>query len=242
MDDLLQQRRMKMNKAVIYVRCSTQRQAKSGLGLEDQRERCLSFCKERGVEVIGIYVDEGVSGKVEPDKRPYLSQALQVARQEGAKIVVAKLDRLSREVHCVAGLMKHQVDFVVVEHPEAPSFLLHILASMNQFEREQISKRTKDALAVAKQRGVKLGGSNPVIRNAVKKQSIETIAKYRPILMECYNNKELTYRGKPSMTKIAKHLTEIGIETPRGKTTWSSQQIKQLFAKFEDNPFKGGES
>ena len=128
--------------------------------------------------------------------------------------------------------MRHQVDFVVCDHPDAPSFLLHILASMNQFEREQISKRTKDALAVAKARGVKLGASNPKVREGVVAQSQRTVAKYRAIIVACLHNPELTYRGKPSMNKIAKWLTDKGIETPRGKKVWNHKQVSQIIAKF----------
>ena len=227
-----------MNKAIIYIRVSTSKQGHSGLGLEDQTNKCVQFCKDQGLEILDLYCDADVSGKIAPEERPELSKALQRAKEEGAKIVVKSLCRLSREVYHVSGLMRHQIDFVVCDHPNAPSFLLHILASMGQFEREQISKRTKDALAVAKERGVKLGSDNPIIRQAIEKQSLETINTYRPILMECFHNPQLTYRGKPSMNKIAKWLTENEIQTPRGKTTWSAQQVKQLFAKFEDNPFK----
>lgn len=231
-----------MNKAVIYIRVSTSKQGHSGLGLEDQTNKCVQFCKEQGLEIIDLYCDSDVSGKIDPENRPALSKALQRAKEEGAKIVVKSLCRLSREVYHVSGLMKHQIDFVVCDHPNAPSFLLHVLAAMGQFEREQISKRTKDALSVAKERGVKLGTNNPIIQKAAlegtRRQSIETIKTYRPILMECFHNPQLTYNGKPSMNKIANWLTEKGIQTPRGKTTWSSQQVKQLFDKFEDNPFK----
>ena len=228
-----------MKKAIIYIRVSTSKQGKSGLGLEDQTNKCLQFCQEQGLEVLDVYCDSDVSGKIDPEERPALSKALQHAKNEGARIVVKSLCRISREVYHVSGLMRHNIDFVVCDHPNAPSFLLHVLAAMGQFEREQISKRTKDALAVAKKRGVKLGSNNPVIKAAIEKQSLQTIKTYHPILMKCLQNEELTYRGKFSMNKTAKWLTENEVKTPRGKTTWSAQQVKQLFSKFkdEDNPF-----
>ena len=221
-----------MKKSIIYLRVSTAKQGKSGLGLEDQKNKCLSFCKDRGMEVLGIYTDTDVSGKIAPDERPALSQALQRAKEENAQIVVKSLCRISREVYHVSGLMRHQVDFVVCDHPNAPSFLLHVLAAMGQFEREQISKRTKDALAVARDRGVKLGASNPKVREGVVAQSQRTVAKYRAIITECLHNPELTYRGKPSMNKIARWLTDRGIETPRGKKVWGHKQVSQIIAKF----------
>ena len=91
------------------------------------------------------------------------------------------------------------------------------------------NRLTKQGLKVAKERGVKLGGANPIIRQAVEKQSLKTIKKYKPIFEDCLKNPALTYRGKTSLNAIARYLTEQGVETPRGKLVWSSQQVKQIF-------------
>jgi DNA invertase Pin-like site-specific DNA recombinase len=219
-----------MTKAIIYVRVSTAKQGRSGLGLEDQTNKCLSFCKEREMEVLDIYCDADVSGKIDPDQRPALSQALQQAKLEGAKIIVKSLCRLSREVYHVSGLMRHQVDFVVCDHPNAPSFLLHILASMNQFEREQISKRTKDALAVAKKRGVKLGTHIPSVREAHLRRGRSTFMKLYPHIQQA--GSDLENEGKKATTRaIANLLNEREVPTPSGKGKWQSAQITRLLAR-----------
>lgn len=219
-----------MSKAIVYIRVSTSKQGKSGLGLEDQTNKCVQFCQEQGLELLDIYCDSDVSGKIAPENRPALSKALERAREEGAKIVVKSLCRLSREVHDVSGLMRHQVDFVVVDHPNAPSFLLHILASMNQFEREQISKRTKDALSVAKERGVKLGQHNPKVREAHLKRGKDTFMKLFPHVQQAQS--DLQMQGLKATTRaIANLLNEREVPTPSGKGKWQSAQITRLFAK-----------
>lgn len=225
-----------MTKAIIYIRTSTSKQAKSGLGLEDQTNKCLTFCEEREMQVLDIYCDSDVSGKIDPDQRPALSQALQRAKEEGAKIIIKSLCRISREVYHVSGLMRHNVDFVVCDHPDAPSFLLHILASMNQFEREQISKRTKDALAVAKERGVKLGSNNPIIRQAASKgkakQSLATLHRCIPHIHSAMEH--LKANNRPiNNSQIANVLNDSNVETPSGKGKWQSKQVARLLKKWE---------
>ena len=225
-----------MKKAIIYIRVSTSKQGKSGLGLEDQTNKCLQFCQEQGLEVLDVYCDSDVSGKIAPDQRPALSQALQRAKEEGAQIVVKSLCRISREVYHVSGLMRYNIDFVVCDHPNAPSFLLHVLAAMGQFEREQISKRTKDALAVAKKRGVKLGTNNPVIREGLVNYHLQrgqsTFDKLSPHVGNAFIN--LQDSGKrPTMRAVANLLNEWEVPTPSGKGSWQATQVHRIMKRLK---------
>jgi DNA invertase Pin-like site-specific DNA recombinase len=144
---------------VTYLRVSTGRQGRSGLGLEAQREAVESFAAREGYEVAHEFVEvESGKGSDALDKRPQLADALQRARRLRCAILVAKLDRLSRDVHFISGLMSKRVPFVVAElGNDVDPFMLHIYAALAEKERALISARTRAALAAAKARGVKLG-------------------------------------------------------------------------------------
>jgi DNA invertase Pin-like site-specific DNA recombinase len=151
---------MQAAQAVAYVRVSTQGQAKSGLGLDAQRDAIAAFAKAEGFTVASVF-EEHESGKGADalDRRPQLAAAIKAARKLGAPIIVSKLDRLSRDVHFISGLMVHRVPFVVTElGADVDPFVLHLFAALAQKERALISKRTKEGLASAKRRGVALGG------------------------------------------------------------------------------------
>ena len=153
-------------KLVAYVRVSTGAQGRSGLGLAAQRELIARFAQANGFEVVAEHQEiETGQGADALDRRPMLRQALAQAKKLACSIVVAKLDRLSRDVHFISGLMAQRVPFLVADlGPRVPSFMLHIYAAFAQEERRMISERTKAALAAAKARGVKLG--NPHIEVA----------------------------------------------------------------------------
>jgi DNA invertase Pin-like site-specific DNA recombinase len=140
-------------KFVAYYRVSTAEQGKSGLGLEAQRKAVVDYLDGGKWELIAEFV-EVESGK--RDDRPELAKAIAMCKRAKARLVIAKLDRLSRDVAFIATLMKG-VDFLAVDNPHANKFTVHILAAVAEFERDAISKRTKEALAAAKARGVKLG-------------------------------------------------------------------------------------
>jgi DNA invertase Pin-like site-specific DNA recombinase len=140
-------------KFVAYYRVSTAEQGKSGLGLEAQRKAVVDYLDGGKWELIAEFV-EVESGK--RDDRPELAKAIAMCKRANARLVIAKLDRLSRDVAFIATLMKG-VDFLAVDNPHANKFTVHILAAVAEFERDAISKRTKEALAAAKARGVKLG-------------------------------------------------------------------------------------
>lgn len=149
-----------MKTAVAYTRVSTREQGRSGLGLEAQRAAIEAFAAREGVTVSGWF-SEVESGKRVSDtlaERPQLSAALAASQAAGGPILVSKLDRLSRDVHFISGLMAHKVPFLVAElGADVDPFMLHLFAALAEKERAMISQRTKAALAALKARGVKLG-------------------------------------------------------------------------------------
>ena len=151
-------------KFVAYYRVSTDRQGKSGLGLDAQREAVTSYLNGGSWQLVQEFV-EVESGK--RADRPQLAAALAACRKHKAKLVIAKLDRLSRNLAFVATLMESGVEFVAVDNPHANKLTIHILAAVAQHEREMISERTKAALAAARARGTQLG--NPRLAAAAKR-------------------------------------------------------------------------
>ena len=148
-----------MKPAIAYIRVSTQKQGKSGLGLEAQEAAIARFAAAEGFDIAGTYVEvETGKGSDALNKRPQLALALAAAKHANAPVIVAKLDRLSRDVAFIAGLMASRVPFIVCElGSNADPFMLHIYAALAEQERRMISTRTRDALKAAKARGVVLG-------------------------------------------------------------------------------------
>src|SRR5277367_2134171 len=151
---------------ITYIRVSTSQQGRSGLGVEAQRSALSHFAKAEGLELVREFVEvETGKGADALDRRPQLKAALAAAKKLRCHVAVAKLDRLSRDVHFISGLMAHKVPFVVAElGPDVDPFVLHLFAALAEKERSLISTRTKSALAAAKAKGVKLG--NPMIEAA----------------------------------------------------------------------------
>lgn len=162
-------------KYVAYYRVSTAKQGKSGLGLEAQKETVRAFVEKEG-ELIGEYV-EVQSGR--KDNREELWKAIRAAKEQKAKVVIARLDRFSRKVSFISGIMDQGVSLVVAEMPHATEFQLHIFAALAQEERRLISERTKAALAQATKRGAKLGGNGKIL---AKKRKYEADERARHML------------------------------------------------------------
>ena len=174
-----------MQPAVAYIRVSTKGQGRSGLGLEAQQDALDRFAKAEGFTIIETFSEtETGKGADALDRRPKLAAALKAARKLNAPVVVAKLDRLSRDVHFISGLMQHRTPFIVAElGADTDPFMLHIYAALAEKERRLISERTKAGLAAAKRRGVKLGGRNAQSEKT-KAEALARAEALRPVLAE----------------------------------------------------------
>jgi DNA invertase Pin-like site-specific DNA recombinase len=163
-----------MTTAIGYVRVSTTSQGRSGLGLEAQRAAITQFAKSEGLELSEVFEEvETGSGSDALERRPKLAAALQAARKAKAPVLVAKLDRLSRDVHFISGLMAHRVEFVVCDlGRQSDPFVLHLYAALAEKERGMIAARTKAGLKAAKRRGTKLGMDG---KTKAERRSIATL-------------------------------------------------------------------
>lgn len=216
---------------VSYLRVSTARQGRSGLGLESQRSAVASFLNGGNWELLTEYV-EVESGK--KTDRPQLLKALEHCRLTGAILVIAKLDRLSRDAHFLLGLQKAQVRFVCADMPQANELTVGIMALVAEEERKAISKRTKEALAAAKARGVKLGCPNGAKHlreygnvagvNAVKIKASERAESLRQLIQEVQD------QGFSSANGIAQELNRRRIATPR-RRQWYPASVLRLIAR-----------
>lgn len=220
-------------KAVAYCRVSTTEQGKSGLGLEAQQRAIAAFAETHGIEIVETFI-EVQSGKLSDTThdRPQLGRALAMAKAISGPVVVSKLDRLSRDVHFISGLMVHRIEFIVCELGRtADPFVLHIYAALAQQERKMISDRTKAGLAAAKARGVKLG--NPGIggnQAGNRARTARADARARALYDVVAGAKA---RGHTSLRSIASYLTLSGIPSPRGGE-WSPMAVSRLLKQMED--------
>jgi DNA invertase Pin-like site-specific DNA recombinase len=215
---------------VAYYRVSTRQQKRSGLGLMAQQDAVQRYVSTSPVSLVAE-LTEVESGR--KSGRPKLKEALWLCRVYGAKLVVARLDRLARSVALIAGLVESGVDFVAVDMPLANRFTIHILAAVAEYEARRISERTKAAFATAKARGRHFGNPDrrthrfsDAARKAgirAKREKAKTRAlDYLPMLCELRDRGE-TIHG------IALQLTAMGIETPRNRTTWRDRMVAKVF-------------
>jgi len=208
---------------VAYYRVSTQAQGRSGLGLEAQRKVVEHFATSEAMHITHEFVEtETGKGADALDRRPQLAAALKAAKKLKAPIVVAKLDRLSRDVHFISGLMSKGVPFIVTAlGKNVDPFMLHIYAALAEKERALISERTKVALAAAKERGVQLG--NPALAEANKAAAAERDAALKTTLVELSAK---SYQG------IARELTNRAIAAPRGGA-WNAMTVMRAMKRLE---------
>jgi DNA invertase Pin-like site-specific DNA recombinase len=202
-------------KFVVYLRVSTVRQGESGLGLEAQRTAVSNFVASlKGEAAIVKELVEVESGK--RADRPVLQEAIRECKTIGATLLVAKLDRLSRNLHFITALQGSKVDFLAADNPHATPFLIHILVAVAQHEREMISSRTKAALQAAKNRGVRLG--NPQFRTALPKaiESRQRLAAGRNLELRRIVAETMEKTGLRKLAEVAQALNLRGIKTNRG--------------------------
>ncbi|WP_336978556.1 recombinase family protein [Altererythrobacter fulvus] len=199
-----------LGQAISYLRVSTDRQGRSGLGLEAQREAVARYAAEARLELIGEYVEvETGKGSNALAKRPQLLAALTQAKRSKARLVLAKLDRLARNVHFVSGLMETGVDFAVADMPHADRFQLHLFAALAEKEAEIISQRTKAALAAAKARGTVLGRNGAVLASRNKADAVERLEPFAGRL-SAMRDEGLSIRA------MAARLNDEGVPSPGG--------------------------
>jgi len=215
-------------KFVAYFRVSTDRQGKSGLGPEAQREAVMNYLDGGRWTLIKEFT-EVESGK--RNDRPELVKALAACKRQKAKLVIAKLDRLGRNLAFIATLMESGVEFVAVDNPHFNNLTVHFLAAIAQHEREMISERSKAALLAAKRRGRRLG--NPNLPEAAKRgvaalkaNAKRFAANVRPII------DEIIAAGAKSHTAIAAKLNERNVPTARGGV-WTHVQVGAILRPFE---------
>lgn len=207
--------------AIAYTRVSTNRQ---GLGLDAQQAALARFAEAHGYDLVQTFSEkETGKGADALERRPQLAAALKAAKKIKAPVVVAKLDRLSRDVHFISGLMAHKIPFIVAElGPDVESFMLHIYAAVAQKERELISERTKAALAAKKAQGFQLGGLNDA-GIARQQAAIERARALASIFAEL---------GGKSANEIARILNARNVPTPTGKP-WSAVTVIRTMKRIE---------
>lgn len=221
-----------MRQIISYIRVSTGKQGASGLGIEAQREAITRFAATEGYEIAGEYVEvETGKGADAIERRPQLSAALVAARKAKVPVVVAKLCRLSRDVHFVSGLMSHKVPFIVTElGADADPFMLHIYAALAEKERNLIADRTRAALAAKKAQGAVLGNRTNLadaqaMGSAANSAAADAFAEnVLPIVRQIQASGATTHRA------IAEALNARGIRTARGGA-WHGSTVRNLLAR-----------
>lgn len=211
---------------VAYYRVSTQRQGTTGLGLEAQRTAVQVHVLGVRGQILAEYqeIESGAH-----TARPKLNEAIQLAKERRATLVIAKLDRLARNVHFISQLLESGVEFVAADLPHANKLTIHIIAAVAEYEREMIGKRTRAALAAAKQRGVRLG--NPAAREQAIHASQAAAAKAdefaKSLLPQLQGWLET---GSYSLTRIARQLNDQKVKTQRGKA-WTAAGVRNLVSR-----------
>ena len=217
---------------VSYIRVSTSKQGKSGLGLEAQKEANKQFARANGFDIIAEYIEiESGKGSDALDRRPKLSSALKQAKELGCPILASKLCRISRDVHFISGLMTRQVPFIIAElGMDTDPFMLHLFAALAEKERNLISQRTKEALRIAKSKGKLLGNRTNldeaqalgVAANISKAD--RHAAEILPVI------EEIRSAGISTLKDIAKALNARGIKTARDGA-WYPTTVKNLLER-----------
>jgi DNA invertase Pin-like site-specific DNA recombinase len=221
-----------MDSVVAYLRVSTQRQQRSGLGIEAQRATVARFAEAEGFKIIAEYVEaETGKGTDALDRRPQLAAALKAAKAAKCAVLVAKLDRLSRDVAFVSGLMAQRVPFIVAElGRDADPFMLHLYAALAEKERRLISERTRAALAAKKANGARLGNPTNIVAAGSLGRSVQTAAadEFVASLMPVIDAIRST--GANTLEAISCALNQRGIRSARGGK-WYVSSVRNLLVR-----------
>ena len=220
---------MANGKFIAYYRVSTQKQGQSGLGLEAQQKAVADYLNGGNWELLAEYTEvETGKGADALDRRPQLKAAIDACKKNGATLVIAKLDRLARNVHFISGLIETGVDFVAADMPQANKVMIQMHAVMSEWERDQISARTKAALAAAKARGVVLGiaGADNLKPNIeTRQQAADEFAGRLKGVIDGMKARGLSQRA------MCDELNQLGVKTARG-STWSLVQLQRVLCRI----------
>ena len=207
---------------VSYCRVSTSRQGISGLGLEAQQQAVEGYVQQVTGDIVARYVEvESGASK----RRPQLEAALAECRKRKAILLIAKLDRLARNVAFISALMEAGVDFVAADLPYANKLILHIMSAFAEFEREQISARTVAALAAAKRRGVRLGTYGQVLARVNRAESLKHAGRVSPSIEVARSE------GCVTLQSIADYLNKSGVETAKGGR-WHATSVRRILERL----------
>lgn len=213
-----------MKKAITYYRVSTEKQGTSGLGLDAQRQAVQDFAKTNDFMLTTEYV-EVESGR--NNNRPVLLAALNECKQQQATLLIARLDRLGRNVAFISKLMEAGVDFKAVDNPNAVKFTVHIMAAFAEHERDLISERTIAALKAAKDRGVELGKHGRYVLSVINRNNAENFALSIQPLVD-----ELRKRGITTVRAIARELNRLQIPTYSNNGRWHSSTVHSVMKRL----------
>ena len=215
-----------MTNAIPYYRVSTRKQEQSGLGLEAQQKSVKDYAAMMGLPLLDEFI-EVESGR--SNNRPILQKALAACKKEGAVLLIARLDRLGRNVAFISSLMESKVQFISVDNPEAEDFVQHILASVAQKEAKDISRRTKEALQAAKERGVVLGRfGRDVLSKRNHEQADAFALKMRPII------EALNSEGHKTLRAVTAQLNKRDIAPYSGELAkWHLRSVHTLLKRIE---------
>lgn len=223
-------------KVIAYYRVSTKKQGESGLGLEAQKNTINQFLASSPYELVSEYV-EIESGRKTDKRRPQLRAALEQCEREGATLMIAKLDRLTRNVGFLTTLLDRQVPIMALDMPNLQDpamsrFILQLMANVAELERAQISERTKKALAARKARGMSLGSPTPA--NGAQAGGLVTADQANEFASQVYPViQELKKFGCATLEKIAQGLSARGIATATGKKAWSISAVRNVVNRAE---------
>ena len=208
---------------VAYYRVSTDEQGRSGLGLEAQKKAVKDFLNGGEWKLVAEFTEVESGRKID---RPELEEALRICKRQKATLVIAKLDRLARNVHFISGLMERGAQFCAVEFPNADPFMLHVHAAMGEHERRLISQRTKAGLERAKARGVKLGRNGKALAKQNAARAKAQAKELRPVI------RRLRKEGLKTTRAIAAALNDQGIKSARGGV-WHPQTVSLLLKRID---------
>ena len=213
-----------MKKAIAYYRVSSDQQGQSGLGIEAQQQSVRTYATAHQLELIEE-LTEIESGK--KNKRPILLQALELCRKKKAVLVIAKLDRLGRNVAFISNLMEAKVDFVAVDNPHANRLMLHMLAAFAEHEREQIGTRTREALAAAKRRGVVLGRNGREVLAGRNREAADEFARRMAPVLD-----QIRREGYRTVRAVAGELNRRKTPTARSGGVWHLPTVHRLLRRL----------